>query len=372
MNSWATRSLVQTLGNSVKEVARNRSSSWWYTPHMAASSRAVADRIPLVDIVLEVRDARIPLSSKYGGLKDFSSSSRHVIVLNKADLAKGSVLKEWVRYFDQQKSASIVVNAHNKDSVKELLNFLQARVRELVKATNSGHTRTIMLIGIPNVGKSALANSLHQIGRISAAEKGKLKHAIVSPHPGETKNISSLKIASHPSIYVIDSPGILPPEVCSEEVCSKLALTGAIDDFIPGKTGLAQYLLAILSLSDEYKKWERFCTTAKTPPGIEISDDSNIGKRRKKHYSSDHTQDFIVNDVRRAIFEAISCFNGDLGNEKDLLRLIEAEFDLLPSAFCVAPQSEEDARQKVSSKLLDLYRTGRLGHYVLDTIPNNS
>lgn len=119
MNSWATRSLVQTLGNSVKEVARNRSSSWWYTPHMAASSRAVADRIPLVDIVLEVRDARIPLSSKYGGLKDFSSSSRHVIVLNKADLAKGSVLKEWVRYFDQQKSASIVVNAHNKDSVKE-------------------------------------------------------------------------------------------------------------------------------------------------------------------------------------------------------------------------------------------------------------
>ncbi|CAL5351760.1 unnamed protein product [Camellia sinensis] len=75
----------------------------------------------------------------------------------------------------------------------KFLNFLQARVRELKKTDHANHTITVLLVGIPNVGKSALANSLHHIGWISAAVKGKLKHAIVSPLPGETKDISSLK-----------------------------------------------------------------------------------------------------------------------------------------------------------------------------------
>ncbi|KAF5197518.1 Dar gtpase 2 protein [Thalictrum thalictroides] len=83
----------------------------------------------------------------------------------------------------------------------------------------------MMLVGIPNVGKSALANSLHQIGRISAAEKGKLKHTVVSPEPGETKSISSLKIASHPNIYILDTPGVLLPDSLDIEMGSKLALT---------------------------------------------------------------------------------------------------------------------------------------------------
>ncbi|XP_059442686.1 uncharacterized protein LOC132174933 isoform X2 [Corylus avellana] len=136
---------------------------------------------------------KIPLSSEYEQLRNYPSSPRRIIVMNKMDLANRSQMKEWIRYFEQQNCISYGVNSHNKENIKQFLNFLQAQVRELKKTDHSSYTTTIMLVGIPNVGKSALVNSLHQIGRISAAEKGKLKHAIVSPHPGETKDISSLK-----------------------------------------------------------------------------------------------------------------------------------------------------------------------------------
>ncbi|KAM1706012.1 hypothetical protein ACFX2K_028213 [Malus domestica] len=139
----------------------------------------------------------------------------------------------------------------------QLLNFLQAQVRKLKKADHC-HTTTILLVGIPNVGKSTVANSLHRIGRISATEKGKLKCATVSPHPGGTKNISSLKIASHPNIYVLDNPGVLPPHILDDDVCTKLALTGTIQDCFAGEKEMAQYFLAILNMSDEYKKWAKF------------------------------------------------------------------------------------------------------------------
>ncbi|KAI5647597.1 hypothetical protein M9H77_33602 [Catharanthus roseus] len=370
----AARSIVQKLGNRVKEVAKNKSSSWWYTPHMAAASRAIAERIPLVDLVLEIRDARVPLSSGCNHLGALLSSSRRIIVLNKMDLAKQSNVKEWTTYFDQQNCVSFGVNAHNKDNIHEFLNFLQARVRELTKTTRSDHTCTIMLVGIPNVGKSALANSLHQVGRISAAEKGKLKHAIVSPEPGETRNISSLKIASHPNIYVLDTPGILPPEILTDEVCLKLALTGAINDYIVGKIELAKYFLSVLNRSDEYKKWEKFTAIGNINNENEASASSHMERSRRRQ--NDHTQDFIVNDVRGALYNAVSSFNGDLENEEDLLELIEAEFSKLRNAFRIGLQSaaeehDDDRRHssssKVAIKLLDLYRTGRLGHYILDS-----
>ncbi|PON87525.1 GTP binding domain containing protein [Trema orientale] len=344
----------------------------WHGNHMAAASRAIAERFPLVDLVLEIRDARIPLSSEYEQLRKYRSSSRQIIVLNKIDLANRLQTKEWMNYFEQNNCISYGVNAHNKENIRQFLNFLQARVRELRKKDHS-FTSTILLVGIPNVGKSALANSLHQIGRISAAERGKLKHAIVSPHPGETKDISSLKIGSHPNIYVLDTPGVLPPKISDVEIFSKLALTGAINDSLVGGKELAQYLLAILNWSDEYKKWSRLTHNENEIPWTDYKADCSSGfekdMKRRRQYPTDHTQDFIVNDVRQTLFEKISSFDGNMDDGKDVARLIEAEMKALREAFRISADLTEDADYKVAGKLLNLFRTGRLGQYTLDSIP---
>ncbi|XP_030961749.1 DAR GTPase 2, mitochondrial isoform X3 [Quercus lobata] len=319
----------------------------WYGPHMAAASRAIAERLPLVDLVLEIRDARIPLSSEYEQLRNYPSSSRRIIVMNKMDLANRSQIK--------------------------LLNFLLARVRELKRTNDFNYTAVIMLIGIPNVGKSALANSLHQIGRISAAEKGKLKHAIVSPNPGETKDISSLKIGSHPNVYVLDTPGVLPPKILDTEIYSKLALTGSIRDCLVGEREIAQYFLALLNSSDEYKKWAKLSMNVNDRIFLDLKVEGlsscELDKKQKRQYPTDHTQDFIVHDVRRTLFETISSFDGNVQVGEDLSRLIETQFTSLREAFQVPVELGEEAQNKAATKLLNLYRTGRLGHYTLDSLP---
>ncbi|GKD63608.1 DAR GTPase 2, mitochondrial [Tanacetum coccineum] len=331
---------------------------------MHAASRAIFERIPLVDLVLEVRDARIPLSSEYGQLRYFPSSSRNIIVLNKMDLACRSKTKEWMDYFKAQNYIPYAINSHNKDNIKEFLNFVQGKLRDIRRSTHSSDTRTttVMLVGIPNVGKSALANSLHQIGRISAAEKGKLKHATVSPQPGETKNITSLKIASHPNVYILDTPGILPPEILDAELSSKLALTGAISDSLIDQSDLAQYFFSILNLSDEYKKWAKFSTMDDNIAGI-CGSGSGL-ETKENQVVNDHTQ-----TVRRALFEEISAFKGNLEDENNMVQLIETQFATLRKVLNVTSDSCGDTNNVVSTKLINLYRTGRLGHYTLDSLP---
>ncbi|KAI8025718.1 hypothetical protein LOK49_LG02G00995 [Camellia lanceoleosa] len=123
-----------------------------------------------------------------------------------------------------------------------------------------------------------------------------------------------------------------------------ISAAGAINDCLIGEAKLAHYFLAVLNLSDEYKQWSKLSTT-----------------------------DFVVHDVRRTLFEAISSFHGNLEDGNDLLKLIEAQFAALRKALRVLEESDaEDARGKVAAKLLNLYRTGRLGHYTLDPIPMKS
>lgn len=368
-----TAIFAKRVASEVRKSAGNKQSTW-YTPFMAAASRAVSERIPLVDFVLDVRDARIPLSSECEHLRRLSSSSRRIVVLNKVDLAKRSSVKDWIRKFEQENLSVFCVNSHNKSNIQEFLNFLQCQVRALKAEDPQRHTITLMLVSIPNVGKSALANSLHKIGRVSATEKGKLKHAAVSPVPGETKSINSLKVASHPNIYILDTPGILPPQIIDAEICAKLALTGALVDSSAGEKPLAQYFLSLLNLSGEYHKWEKLSTDE-----IPISDEDiktsgymdcfDLNRTINDEFSTDHTKDSVVLNVRRSLVKAITSFGGNLQHKEDMLRLIQAQFRALKHVFNVPLMSEEDADHIVAVKLLNLYRTGRLGHFTLDSIP---
>ncbi|KAF7825942.1 DAR GTPase 2, mitochondrial [Senna tora] len=347
----------------------------WYSPHMAAASRAISERIPLVDLIVELRDARIPLSSELEILRNYPTSSRHIVVLNKMDLADRSKSQEWMKYLRERNFISYGVNSHNKENIKKFLSFIQTQVRGLKRTDHSSDTATVMLVGIPNVGKSAVANSLHKIGRISAAEKGKLKHAIVSPEPGETRDIRSFKIASHPNIYVLDTPGILPPRIPDVDVCSKLILTGAINDCLIEIKELAQYFLAIFNCSEQYKNWENLSTKDNDKLFLDCTTEcltsSKMHMKQRRQSPTDHTQDCIVRDVRRTLFETISAFDGNTRDEEEMAELISRQFSALQEAFQVSNECQEEANVKVAKKLLNLFRTGRLGHYTLDLLPSN-
>ncbi|XP_039843571.1 DAR GTPase 2, mitochondrial-like isoform X2 [Panicum virgatum] len=324
----------------------------WYGRHMAAAERAIRTRLSLVDLVLEVRDARVPASSAFEPLRrrgPLEPDGRRVVVLNKADLADPSETEKWMAYMKKQRTCPcIAVNSHSGESIKELLNVVRSRIREIKRGENDC-TGTVLLVGIPNVGKSAIVNAMHQIGRIGAAEKGKLKHAIVSSHPGETRDISGYKVASHLNIYVLDTPGVLSPRFANDDSGSRLALT-------------------VVNSREEYRRWENLNEEG----GSSSNDNANTSRshNKKRQYVSDHTQDFVVKAVRQVLFETISSFKVDLVKEDELRRLIDCQFVSLQEAFKVSTESSEDVGKSIALKLLNLYRTGRLGHYTLDHVPD--
>ncbi|XP_020575156.1 DAR GTPase 2, mitochondrial isoform X2 [Phalaenopsis equestris] len=368
-------SFSKRLSSVVKEIGRKKGDGGWYGPHMAASERAIRERIPMVDLVLEVRDARIPMASAFKSAWHDMDSSRHMIILNKMDLADCSLTEEWTVHFQKQNHICLGVNSHNNESINQLLNAVKKRTRDLkVGEIQNTSTATVLLVGIPNVGKSAIANSMHLIGRIDAAEKGKLKHAVVSPQPGETRDIRSYKIASHPNIYVFDTPGVLSAEIADDDSGSKLALAGAIKDSLIGEYNLARFLLAVLSSSDVYKSWEGLkrawdqVLLSNTQTGKFVDSD----QKRRRQYESDHTQDSIVSDVRQTLFESISSLKLHQEKEEEMERFMDVAFTVLCEPLRILNKSEEDRCKVVASKLLNLYRTGRLGRYTLDIAPRNA
>ncbi|CAM8928096.1 unnamed protein product [Rhodiola kirilowii] len=367
----AAGAVAKLLKNSANMFAASRNSEW-YDVHMAAATRAVAGRINLVDLLLEIRDARIPMSSAYESLRNYPPSARRIIILNKTDLANKSQTQEWLKYFEQQGYTTYGLNSHNREHIQKFLNFLQSRIKEFKKTGNSSHTSTVLLVGVPNVGKSALSNSLHQVGRVSAKEKGKLRRATVSPLPGETKNISSMKVSSHPGIYILDTPGILPPNIPNDEVYAKLCLTGAIRDCMVQDNDLVQTFMGILNLNNDFMKWEKHSTRYLTDQDNLSTNIFKLETNETKKHPADHTQDCVVNDVREVFFDTISAVKGSIENEQSMSRLIEHQLILLKDAFRIHEESNEEGYRKLTMKLLNLCRSGRLGHYTLDSVPLNT
>ncbi|VFQ71894.1 unnamed protein product [Cuscuta campestris] len=132
----------------------------WFPGHMAAATRAIRQRLKLSDLVIEVRDARIPSSSVNEDLQPILSGKRRVIALNKKDLANTNIIHKWVNYFNSCKQECLPINAHSRSSVQKLLDLVEFKLKEVISREP---TLLVMVVGVPNVGKSALINSIHQI-----------------------------------------------------------------------------------------------------------------------------------------------------------------------------------------------------------------
>lgn len=209
----------------------------WFPGHMAKARRQVTEKIKLVDIVFELVDARIPLSSRNPILDEIIGEKPRVIILNKSDLADPIQTKKWVAYFNEQGIAAVPIVAQEGKGMKQLMEkakeILQPKFdRRAAKGIKPRAIRA-MSIGIPNVGKSTLINRFI-----------KKNVAITGNKPGVTKAQQWLKLGKE--LELLDTPGILWPKFEDPAVGEKLALTGAIKDTILQMDEIAMYGIGIM------------------------------------------------------------------------------------------------------------------------------
>ncbi|CAH2058492.1 unnamed protein product [Thlaspi arvense] len=344
----------------------------WFPGHMAAATRAIRNRLKLSDLVIEVRDARIPLSSANEDLQPQLSAKRRIIALNKKDLANPNVLNKWTRHFESKQQDCIAINAHSRSSVKKLLDLAELKLKEVIAREP---TLLVMVVGVPNVGKSALINSVHQIAATRFPAQERLKRATVGPLPGVTQDIAGFKIAHRPSIYVLDSPGVLVPNIPDIETGLKLALSGSVKDSVVGEERIAQYFLAILNTRGTPLHWKYLSEGRNEGPHPDCIDKPSYNLKDLRHQRSKqpdssalHYVGDMISEVQRSLYTTFSEFDGDMEDENDLECLIEQQFEVLQKALKISSKAAE-TRLMVSKKFLTLFRTGRLGPFILDDVP---
>ncbi|XP_051143217.1 short integuments 2, mitochondrial isoform X3 [Andrographis paniculata] len=321
----------------------------WFPGHMAAATRAIRDRLKLSDLVIEVRDARIPLSSANDELQPMLAGKRRVIALNKKDLANQNIMN--------------------------LLDLVEYKLKEVISREP---TLLVMIVGVPNVGKSALINSIHQVASLRfPVQEQKKKRATVGPLPGVTQDIAGFKIAHRPSIYVLDTPGVLVPSIPDIETGLKLAAAGSVKDSVVGEERIVQYLLAVLNVRGTPLRWKPHNNKEAEGGSLNLDDNrpsydlKDLLPKRKKpslNKSDVYYIEDIVSNVRGAIHSPLAKFEGSLEDEGELGNLIEQQFEALQKAMKI-PHKESEARTMVSKKFLTLFRTGKLGPFTLDDVP---
>jgi len=206
----------------------------WYPGHMKKTRELIQENLKLVDLVIEVLDSRIPVSSRNPIINDLVSSKPRVVILNKADLADESATKAWEKYFKEQGNYVLSLNSNQGDGVKQLLKLLES-IRD---KNNEGRERKrplrMMVVGIPNVGKSSLINRL----------TGK-KAAKTGDKPGVTRGKQWLTLGT--DMMLLDTPGILWPKFEDPKVGLNLAFCGSIKDEIIDLATLGMELIGKLS-----------------------------------------------------------------------------------------------------------------------------
>lgn len=211
----------------------------WYPGHMAKTRRLIEENLKLIDVVVEIRDGRVPFSSKNPSFDDILGSKPRLIVLNKSDLADSNITKEWIDWYTKKSvkvvPISCITGAGINNIISESKKLIQDKIdREKAKGMN--RTIKLMMVGIPNVGKSTLINRL-------AGKAG----AKTGDRPGVTKGKQWLRIRNE--IELLDTPGILPPKFDDQKIGMNLAYTGAIRDEIINVELLAYSLLDYLKIN---------------------------------------------------------------------------------------------------------------------------
>ena len=215
----------------------------WFPGHMAKTRRQITEDLKLIDVIVEILDARIPKSSQNPNIKEITKNKKKIVVLNKCDLSDEKDNNKWMEYFIKQGNKAVLVNSNSGKGVDEVIRQIQKIMQEenqvYAEKGRIGRKIRVMIVGIPNVGKSSFIN---RIAKKTSAEVGN--------RPGVTKRKQWIHVNNE--IELMDTPGVLWPKFESEEVALNLAYTGTIKDNILEITEVAYGLTKFLL--ENYKK----------------------------------------------------------------------------------------------------------------------
>lgn len=222
----------------------------WFPGHMAKTRRLIRDCLPLVDAVVEITDARIPMSSRNPELDRLCAKKPRIVILNKCDMADDRATAAWLEYYRKEKIAAMAADCRSGKNVNRFLPLVRETLSELIERRNAkgmvGRPIRVMVVGIPNVGKSSFINRM----------AGK-KKAGVEDRPGVTR--TKQWVALDKDIELLDMPGVLWPKFEDSDVACRLAFTGAVKDDVLDIEALASLLMKYLgdnypeALCERYK-----------------------------------------------------------------------------------------------------------------------
>lgn len=205
----------------------------WYPGHMAKAIRQIKENLRLVDIALELTDARLPESARNPQIGELLANKPSLLILTKSDLANPRATQAWLNYYQQQQQPAIAINSLNlkpKLLEKKIEQILAVKIKSAQEKGLQKKRLRALCLGIPNVGKSTLLN--HLVGK-KAAQTG--------DHPGVTKAQQWLKAGKN--LDLLDTPGVLWPKFENQIIGQKLALTGAIKDTLVAVDDIALFAL---------------------------------------------------------------------------------------------------------------------------------
>ena len=210
----------------------------WYPGHMTKAKRAMQEDIRLIDVVIELVDARIPLSSKNPDIDQLAAGKSRIILLNKSDMADPGFLDLWIREYTKKGYLALAINARKKNELKKVNALIQQACKEKIERDRKrgilNRPVRAMVVGIPNVGKSTFINSF---AKKAAAKTGN--------KPGVTKGKQWIRL--NKSLELLDTPGILWPKFEDQRVGLYLALIGSIKEEILNIDELSLELIQILT-----------------------------------------------------------------------------------------------------------------------------
>ena len=215
----------------------NKTNINWYPGHMAKTKKQIIEDLKLIDIVVEILDARIPISSRNPDIQKYIENKNRLVILNKYDLADEQQNKKWLNAIEKTGAKAVLVNSNTGEginlAIKKIEELYKEKQEKYESKGRTGKAIRVMVLGIPNVGKSSFINRI-----------AKKNTATVGNRPGVTRQKQWIRINNN--IELLDTPGVLWPKFESQEVALNLAYTGTIKDDVLETIEIGFQLLKLL------------------------------------------------------------------------------------------------------------------------------